>query len=126
MKLSESLAGVTLLSISNGASDVITVLVASSDEGGDSLVMGSLFGASIFTTTICLGIIVLSAAGGEGVKNLKRIRFPTILVTYLIASVILLIAGNYYVPYLYIGLIFMTIYIIYVFIIHFQDEYIRK
>ena len=92
MRLTESLAGSTLLAMSNGASDVITALVAAGDEGDDSLVMGSLFGASIFTTTVCLGIIIL-ASGNEGVQDLRRIRFPAMLVTYLITNGLLLMIG---------------------------------
>lgn len=120
LRLSESLAGSTLLAFSNGASDVITALVAS-DEAGDNLVMGSLFGASIFTMTCCLGVIILFSRKGE-VAELWRVRFPAIITCYLLTIAMLLSVGSLHVPYLYLGIVLLLIYIVYVAVIETQER----
>lgn len=63
MRLNEALAGVTLLAFANGATDIITVFVASGDEGkdGDDLAIGSLFGAGLFGMTVVQAYIILKA-----------------------------------------------------------------
>jgi len=48
LKLSEALAGVTLIALANGAGDVITALVASGSDGAIEFNVGSLFGAGLF------------------------------------------------------------------------------
>lgn len=120
MNLTEPVAGATLLAFSNGASDVITALVASSAEGSDSLVMGSLFGASIFTMLTCMGIIILATAG-QTVTDLQKIRFPAIISTYVLAVVLLVCIGGFQVPYLVLGSIFVVVYVVYILIVHYQD-----
>ena len=125
LHLSESLAGSTLLAFSNGASDVITALVASSSTGDDSLVMGSLFGAALFTTTVAMGVIILCSPTGS-VQNLHKVRFPAIFVTYFLAIGILLLVGNKEVPYLYLGLFFFIIYISYVLTIEWLERKDKK
>lgn len=58
-KLSETVAGVTLLALGNGAPDVITAIVAGgSDDGGISLVIGSIFGGGLFVTTATFAAVV--------------------------------------------------------------------
>ena len=52
MKLSEALAGVTLLAFANGAGDVITAIVASDSKEGVSYNVGALYGAGLFVLTL--------------------------------------------------------------------------
>eukprot|EP01016_Furgasonia_blochmanni_P022928 TRINITY_DN2488_c0_g1_i1.p1 TRINITY_DN2488_c0_g1~~TRINITY_DN2488_c0_g1_i1.p1 ORF type:complete len:637 (-),score=128.87 TRINITY_DN2488_c0_g1_i1:236-2146(-) len=61
-KLSQTLAGVTLLAFANGAPDVISSISAgNTEEGGVSLALGALFGSGLFVTTFVLfRCIVLS------------------------------------------------------------------
>lgn len=124
MRLSESLAGATLLAFSNGASDVITALVAA-DGDSDDLVMGSLFGASIFTCTVCLGTIIL-ASKNSTVTGLEKIRFPAIFSTYLVTVAILMVLAAQNLSYLYLGLIFIAIYIGYIIIVEYQERKIKN
>ena len=60
------MAGVTLLALANGATDIITVLVASgnSKKEGDDLAIGSLFGASLFGITFVLAYVVFKSKHG--------------------------------------------------------------
>jgi Ca2+/Na+ antiporter len=60
LKLSEAMAGATLLAFSNGATDIITIVVASGNEvkKGDELAIGSIFGASMFSFTLVLAYVI--------------------------------------------------------------------
>ena len=59
--MSESLAGVTLLALANGAGDVITAIVASGSPEGVSYNIGALFGAGLFVCSIVICLTILSA-----------------------------------------------------------------
>ena len=74
MKLSESIAGKTLLALANGATDIITVIVAtqtSADSSDNEVAIGSLFGASLFTTTVILCFVIFYSSNQriEGVDG---------------------------------------------------------
>ena len=64
LKISDSLAAVTLLAFANGAGDVITAIVASDAEGGVSLNIGSLYGAGLFGCAMVVGICILQSKDG--------------------------------------------------------------
>jgi len=85
LRLSEAIAGVTLLALANGATDVIAGLAAGGkDEGGLSIATGGLFGACLFTVTCVLARCI--AGGGEikvDASGLKRdILFLAIATVY--------------------------------------------
>jgi solute carrier family 24 (sodium/potassium/calcium exchanger), member 6 len=52
-KCSETLAGVTLVALGNGAPDVL-VAIAGGSDGDFSFSIGSIFGAGLFVTSITL------------------------------------------------------------------------
>lgn len=52
LKMSDALAGVTLLALANGIGDVITALVASGTENAVSYNVGAIFGAGLFVMTV--------------------------------------------------------------------------
>lgn len=56
LKLSEAIAGVTLVALANGATDVVAGLVAGSkgSDQGFPIAVGALFGACLFTVTCVL------------------------------------------------------------------------
>ena len=58
LKLSEALAGVTLLAFVNGAGDVITAIVASDTREGISYNIGALYGAGLFFMTCVVALTV--------------------------------------------------------------------
>ena len=58
MKLSEALAGVTLLAFANGAGDVITAIVASDSKEGVSYNVGALYGAGLFVLTLVVALTI--------------------------------------------------------------------
>ena len=60
-KLSESLAGVTLIAFANGAGDVLTAIVASDSKEGISYNIGSLYGAGLFVLTFIVALTILNS-----------------------------------------------------------------
>lgn len=66
MKLSEALAGCTLLALANGATDIITVFVAAGNnqKEGDDLAIGDLFGSSIYSFTVVLAYVIYKTPKG--------------------------------------------------------------
>ena len=64
MKLTEAMAGATLLAFSNGATDVITAVI-SSTKANDDLTVGALFGASLFAMTIILAVLIFAKNGSR-------------------------------------------------------------
>ena len=59
LKLSEALAGVTLLAFANGAGDVVTAIVASNSKDGISYNVGALYGAGFFVLTIVVAFTIM-------------------------------------------------------------------
>lgn len=60
LKLTEALAGVTVLAFANGAPDIVASFSAGAEEGaGVFISVGSLFGACLFAATIVLGACIL-------------------------------------------------------------------
>jgi len=60
LKMSESLAGVTLVAIGNGALDLLTGIVAANSDGGPMLSVGSLSGSGLAVSGLIPALIVLS------------------------------------------------------------------
>ena len=61
LKISESLAGVTLLAFANGAGDVLTAIVASDSKEGISYNIGALYGAGLFVLTFVVAMTIFKS-----------------------------------------------------------------
>jgi solute carrier family 24 (sodium/potassium/calcium exchanger), member 6 len=92
LKLTEAMAGATLLAFSNGATDVITAIVAAGGDDGDDLVVGALFGASTFAITIILASVIWVRPGNL-IEDLKRGNLVRDITTYLISVTIFVFIG---------------------------------
>jgi len=87
MKLSEALAGVTLLALANGAGDLLTAIVASDSSEGVSYNIGALLGAGLFVITVVLYFTINST------KELIIIDKSTVYrdVLFYIAGILLIV-----------------------------------
>ena len=84
MKLSQAMAGATLVAFSNGTTDLATVIVSSANPltEGDDLVIGDLVGASIFAMLVVLGYIVLKTKK-QKIKHVRKSNRRILLVFHL-------------------------------------------
>jgi len=89
---SESLAGVTLLALGNGAPDVFAAMAAGGDSAsnGDSLLsVSALFGSALFVSCIVLVLSANASTDNKKIRVTKRF-FIRDLIFYYIASLYVL------------------------------------
>jgi len=117
---SESLAGVTLLALGNGAPDVISSLsAASSSSGGMFLAVGSLVGAGLFVSGVVSAVVILSSPKPIHVLGKAFLRD---IIFYIISLSVLVIASFVGELSVYFGIIFFAIYIIFVVLVVVMDK----
>lgn len=64
------MAGTTLISFSNGATDLITSITASS-QGRDNIMVAVLYGASTFSLTVVLANVIMVSLSQQ-IKNVRE------------------------------------------------------
>ena len=107
LKMSQNLAGVTLLALGNGAPDVISGIVASEESGGIEFTVGSLLGAGVFITCIVFSSVVLFS---DSVQLTKQLFIRDVFL-YLIAIIILILFSLYGKINIYLAVGFFSLYI---------------
>ena len=122
--MSESLAGVTLLALGNGAPDVITALAASGDaDGGIFLAVGSLMGGGLFISGIVSAVVIFNS--DKPIHLLGRTMLRDIW--FYIISLLILLSGAFIGELnLPIGIAFIALYISYVIYVVIQDKIDQK
>jgi len=119
LSCSESLAGVTLLALGNGAPDVFAAYSAGSGgDGGDiTFTVSALMGSAFFITSV---VMYLSVNGAEVVGDTKKIRvtkrfFLRDLLFFMITTIYLLVViifiGNITI---YVNIGFVGLYTVFV------------
>lgn len=122
LKMSQNFAGVTLLALGNGASDVISSLVASSDIEGIAFSIGALIGSGIFVTSFVLGMVVFYGNGLSVNPNM----FNRDIILYLVSLAMLIVVGYNGKISLMESLGFLSIYAINVLLAFIQDCHLKK
>ena len=61
LNFSEAMGAVTLLALANGAGDVLTALAASANVDGIQYNIGSIYGSSLFVTTIIIALTIFDS-----------------------------------------------------------------
>ena len=117
---SESVAGVTLLALGNGAPDVISSLsAASSDSGGLFLAVGSLVGGGIFVSGVVSAVVML--ASPKPIHVLGR-NFLRDIIFYIISLAVLIVAALVGELTIWFAITFFVIYIVFVIIVVVMDR----
>ena len=123
MKLSQNLAGLTLLALGNQAPDVIVAFVAGDDENeGVETSLGSLLGGGIIVVGLVLSTVVMF---GKEVQVSKG-NYLRDLGVYLIALTYVLIIGIFHKLYIWEASLFFGLYILYVVICFIMDKKKKK
>lgn len=118
-KLSEAIAGVTLLAFANGATDVIAGVAAGGKEsGGVQIAIGALFGACLFTVTCVLARCIQGA--GTIKLNPATFKRDVIFLLIAIAYFLILCIVDMITPVLAAG--FFVIYILYFSYVVYMDR----
>jgi Ca2+/Na+ antiporter len=122
--LSEIVAGSTLLALSNGATDLITAMVSATSSNGEGLdmVIGSLYGASIFSILCIFASVIFASPDGT---SLKECGLLISIPTYIAADILLLIGLFCGFPILLIGTLFIGIYYLYIRQVLLEDRHNR-
>lgn len=113
IKMSQTLAGVTLLAIGNGANDIITAIVAGKGNNVNFTV-GSIFGAGLFVTTISLARVLRKSP----IKTVKPNKMMLLrdLLFFLFAIITVIIFGIIGYVNIYMAVAYIGIYILYIFV----------
>lgn len=111
--LSELVAGSTLLALSNGATDLITAMVSatSTNSEGLDIVIGSLFGASLFSILCIFAAVIWASPEGT---SLKEAGLMTVMKIYAVADIILLVGLFTGTPIMLLAVVFLGIYYLYI------------
>lgn len=83
LRMSDNLAGVTLLAFGNGCPDIFASLAAASDDRSE-LIIGELLGAGIFCTSIVAGLIFIHSDFKIASRPLLRDATFYLMAVYLI------------------------------------------
>jgi sodium/potassium/calcium exchanger 6 len=119
MKISEALTGVTLLAFANGAPDIVTSMVAGTDEGGTAISIGGLYGASLFVTNVVFARCVNLTKKAE--LLVVRKFFVRDVMVFWVATTALLVMSFFDVPIYIVSIMLITLYISHVVIVVIQE-----
>lgn len=120
-KMSQVLAGATLVTIANGAPDIITSVSASFAKNNDGPIisLASLYGANVFCMTITFAVVIFVSKKShiECVlrQNLLNLSF------FFLTTLSIIIFGAFEVSTLLVGLTLLGIYMTYIIIVVFED-----
>jgi Ca2+/Na+ antiporter len=111
LELSPEVAGITLLALGNGAPDVFGALAGITGQDDFQIALGALCGASIFISSVVLGMVLLVA---EPQASVDPVSFKRDVLTYLatVASIVFLAFDGKVTIYEASGL--LSLYVIYV------------
>ncbi|GFY43992.1 hypothetical protein TNIN_445811 [Trichonephila inaurata madagascariensis] len=111
LKMSQNVAGVTLLAFGNGSPDIFSA-IAGIRQKKTEMVIGGLIGGGIFTTTVVAGSIFLT-------QNFQMMKRPFLrdVAFYIIAA-----ASAFYLffsrhIYIYHAIAFVLLYVVYIFVV---------
>ncbi|EDV27705.1 uncharacterized protein TRIADDRAFT_53673 [Trichoplax adhaerens] len=115
LKLSPSIAGITLLAIGNGAPDVFTAYAAIRKAHDFPLELGALLGASIFISTVVLGAVIMVSRVERSTIN--PVDFFRDVIAYMIVVLAVIIACLDGAIYIYESVIILLLYILYIIVV---------
>lgn len=115
LKLSPTLAGITLLSLGNGAPDVLSSIISFSSEGTRDIGLNSILGGEFFVSSVVVGIINISVSKHgrkiSGSSFVTNVVFLLFCLSFLLG---ILIMGKIN---LWGALSLLSLYLIYVFVV---------
>lgn len=124
LKLSPTIAGVTLLSLGNGAPDVFASIVSFTRSGNGAVGLNSILGGAFFVSTIVVGIISISISPQQiSVDKASFIRDVIFFLFSLFSLVSIIAIGKIN---LWGAIFFSSIYLIYVCVVSATHFFLRN
>ncbi|KAF7819241.1 cation/calcium exchanger 2-like [Senna tora] len=115
LKLSPTIAGVTLLSLGNGANDVFASLVSFEGSGTSGIGFNTILGGVFFVSCVVVGVLSISVRHREvRVRKSDFVRDVCFLLLVLLCLLMILITGEIN---LFGAMGFTLIYVVYVFVV---------
>lgn len=114
LKLSPSIAGVTLLSLGNGANDVFASLASFMGDGTGGVGLNSILGGAFFISCVIIAVISFSTGGDQEQVSLEKpsfLRDILFLLLSLCSLLLILIIGKINI---YGAVCFFSLYAVYV------------
>ena len=125
LSCSESLAGVTLLALGNGAPDVFSAIAAggdSADNGDIMLSVSALIGSSFFITTVVMFLAVNAAEPDKKIRVTQRFFLRDLFFLSLTMAYLLLIMFVFKEINFFVSAGFILIYAVFVVIVVIQSK----
>nr|DAD29146.1 TPA_asm: hypothetical protein HUJ06_030614 [Nelumbo nucifera] len=124
LKLSPPMAGVTLLSIGNGAADLFSSLVSFTEIGTSGIGLNSVVGGAFFVSCIVVGVISISMGKRRiSVNKSDFLRDASFLLLGVILVLVIVIIGEIN---LWGAMAFTSLYFLYVFVVYIMHSRRRK
>ncbi|XP_043697416.1 cation/calcium exchanger 1-like [Telopea speciosissima] len=124
LKLSPTIAGVTLLSLGNGAPDVFASIVSFMGNGSGEVGLNSVLGGAFFISTIVVGIISISVGPHQiSIDKSSFIRDVVFFLLVLSSLLLILLAGKIDV---WGTIAFVSLYLVYVLVVSTTYLYKKK
>ncbi|PIA54041.1 hypothetical protein AQUCO_00900547v1 [Aquilegia coerulea] len=115
LKLSPTIAGVTLLSLGNGANDVFASLVSFMGDGTGGVGLNSILGGAFFVSCIVVGVISITIGKRQvSVDKSSFIRDVLFLIFSLCSLLVILIIGKINI---WGAFCFISLYVVYVLVV---------
>lgn len=123
LKLSPIIAGVTLLSLGNGAPDLFSSIVSFMNDGTNDIGLSSIIGGAFFVSSVVAGITSISISQhGRKINKSSFIGNVMFLILCVVCLLVVIIIGKIH---LWGALGFFFLYIVYVCYIFFSEMYVR-
>ncbi|KAJ3673572.1 hypothetical protein LUZ60_005564 [Juncus effusus] len=124
LKLSPTIAGVTLLSLGNGAPDAFSTIVSFIGDGTNSVGLNSVLGGAFFVSSVVLGTISIAIGSREiSIERSSFIRDVCFLIFVLLAVLVVLLIGKINI---FGAMAFASLYLIYVFLVSITHHFNKK
>ncbi|KAK4337594.1 hypothetical protein RND71_042081 [Anisodus tanguticus] len=124
LKLSPIIAGVTLLSLGNGAPDLFSSIVSFMNDGTNNIGLNSIIGGAFFVSSVVAGITSISISQHE--RKIKKSSFignVMFLILCVVCLLVVIVIGKIH---LWGALAFFFLYFVYVCFIFVSEMYVRE
>ncbi|CAD8052627.1 unnamed protein product [Paramecium primaurelia] len=121
-KMSQTFAGVTLIAFANGVPDFLCAVLASQDDDGILIAVGSIFGSGLFMTTIIVGAVILLS----GVVKAEKVPFMRDILFNGVAIILLMIFAFIGQINHYMAIGFCSLYLLYIIVVLVNENSIKK